>query len=105
MALSAELEQAFWQELEQYEEARQMPYISSVERIGLEKGRQEGKQVGLERGRREILIALMEARFGEVDRALLDRMPQLLALPDREATQLILQCSQAELMGHLNPGN
>ena len=107
MRLSAELEQAFWQELQQYEEAQRMPYISSVERMGitkgLEQGRQEGEQVGLVRGRQELLVAMLESRFGEVDRALLDLIPHLLQLPNREATQLILQRSREELIAHFKP--
>jgi hypothetical protein len=38
MILPGGLEPVFWQELEAYEEERQMPYVTSVERIGMEKG-------------------------------------------------------------------
>ena len=47
MTLPQELEQAFWQELSQYQEEKRMPYISSVERIGIQKGRVEGMREGL----------------------------------------------------------
>ncbi|NJL91521.1 MAG: cytosolic protein [Coleofasciculaceae cyanobacterium SM2_1_6] len=50
MSLSEELEQEFWQSVQQLEEERSMPYITSVERIGLQKGRQEGRQEGLLKG-------------------------------------------------------
>jgi hypothetical protein len=36
------LEKQFWDELEQYEEEANMPYVTSVERIGLERGREQG---------------------------------------------------------------
>ena len=35
-------EQLFWQELSEYEEGKKMPYVTSVERIGIEKGMQQG---------------------------------------------------------------
>ena len=40
MELPEGLKQAFWVELEQYERERQMPYITSIEQIGIEKGRE-----------------------------------------------------------------
>jgi len=51
-----------------------MPYISSAERIGIEKGLQEGRQEGLEEGlhqglqtgAREAVLEVLEARFGAV---------------------------------------
>ena len=51
MSLPLELEQEFWQELNQYEEERKMPYVTSVEQIGIEKGRTLGRQEGIEEGR------------------------------------------------------
>jgi len=41
-----------------------MPYISSAERIGIEKGLQEGRQEGLLSGVREAVLEVLEARFG-----------------------------------------
>jgi predicted transposase/invertase (TIGR01784 family) len=38
------LAREFWTELNTYEESRKMPYITSVEKIGFERGKQEGKQ-------------------------------------------------------------
>jgi predicted DNA-binding ribbon-helix-helix protein len=35
------LEREFWQELRAYEEERRMPYITSVEEIGFERGLQQ----------------------------------------------------------------
>jgi len=46
MILPEELKQEFWSELKAYEEERRMPYITSVEEIGFERGRQEGRQEG-----------------------------------------------------------
>ncbi len=52
MSLPSELEQEFQQELSQYEEERRMPYITSVERRGIQKGRQQGLLKGIELGLR-----------------------------------------------------
>ena len=38
------LETEFWQELKAYEEDRKMPYITSVERIGYDRGKVEGQE-------------------------------------------------------------
>jgi predicted transposase YdaD len=38
------LKQAFQAELEQYEQERQMPYVTSIERMGIEKGIEKGRE-------------------------------------------------------------
>jgi predicted DNA-binding ribbon-helix-helix protein len=42
LGLPEPLEAEFWTELKAYEEERRMPYITSVERIGYKRGRDEG---------------------------------------------------------------
>jgi predicted transposase/invertase (TIGR01784 family) len=34
----------FKEQLDQYEQERQMPYITSIEKMGIEKGREEGRE-------------------------------------------------------------
>jgi hypothetical protein len=58
MQLPQELEQEFWQAIEQYEAEKRMSYITSVERIGIEQGNLQG--------RREAVIEVLEACFGIV---------------------------------------
>ena len=48
MRLPEELERSFWQEVTQYEEEKKMPYVTTGERIGLQKGLLEGIKMGLE---------------------------------------------------------
>ena len=50
LKLPAELEQPFWDELHAYEEEVKMPYITSVERLGIQKGLQQGLEQGLQQG-------------------------------------------------------
>ncbi len=44
MALPEELEEELWTEIQKIEEERKMEYVSSVERIGIKKGMQQGMQ-------------------------------------------------------------
>ncbi|MFH0729401.1 MAG: cytosolic protein [Pseudomonadota bacterium] len=50
MRLPDELETVFWEEIQQYEEDKQMPYVTSVEKIGIKKGMQQGMQQGMLKG-------------------------------------------------------
>ena len=42
MRLPEEMEADFWQEIRRYEEEENMPYVTSVERIGVKKGIEQG---------------------------------------------------------------
>jgi hypothetical protein len=50
MSLPQELEQDFWREVIQLQEDRQMPYITSIERIGIKKGIRQGLLEAIELG-------------------------------------------------------
>ncbi len=83
MSLPEELEQQFWREVIQYEEERRMPYITSVERIGIQKGRVQGIREGLLEG-----ISLgLKLKFG---REGLGVLPEISALQDVEQLRAIL---------------
>jgi hypothetical protein len=73
MALPRELETGFWQEMQQYEEEKRMPYITSVERIGIEKGLQQG----ILKNAREVVLDDLEVRFARVPPALAERIQGL----------------------------
>ena len=60
LTLPAGLETRFQTEVERLERERQMPYITSIERMGIEKGRQEG----LQQGEALVLRRLLTRRFG-----------------------------------------
>ena len=90
LALPQELDDVLWREIARIEEERRMPYITSVERIGLREGElrglqrgeqiglqrgeqiglQRGEQIGLQEGQRAMLRRLVQARFGTVPEAL-----------------------------------
>ena len=50
MRLPQNLETSFLAEIDEYEEDKKMPYVTSVERIGIEKGIQQGIQEGIQQG-------------------------------------------------------
>ena len=60
MTLPAWLETKIWQEMETIEEHKNMKYITSIERIGIAKGRVEGRV----EGESKLLKRQLERRFG-----------------------------------------
>ncbi len=93
-------EAEFWQALRQYEEARRMPYITSVEQIGMQKGLEQGLEQGREQGLRQgLLIGLeqiLELKFGAAGGRLfeelrhIDDVAVLQAVADRLRTATTL---------------
>lgn len=51
--LPAALEQLFWDQVKDIEEAKKMPYVTTGERIGIEKGLKQGRMEGRVEGRME----------------------------------------------------
>ena len=68
LVLPEELGRQFQQELAEYEAAMSTPYITSIERQGLEKGFRQGRERGQEEGElrslRRTLKKLLSQRFG-----------------------------------------
>jgi hypothetical protein len=73
LILSNEAKVSFWQELRTYEEERQMPYITSVEQIGYDRGEVEGAQ----RQARSLLFRLLNRKFGSVNDRILTQITDL----------------------------
>ena len=62
LALPEGLEDQLWAEMQQFEEEKQMRYMSSVERIGMRKGMEKG----MEKGQIKFFNFLLRQRFGEL---------------------------------------
>ncbi len=73
MDLPPELEEGFREEIEAYEEEKRMRYVTSIERIGIEKGKQEGLREGLI-GAIELGL---ELKFGSAGLQLLPEISQI----------------------------
>jgi hypothetical protein len=86
----------FWEELSQYEEAKKMPYVTSVERIGIEKGLQQGIQEGERQGMKKGVVQgllkgislALELRFGSSG---LDLMPMIGRIEDAEGLSRVME--------------
>lgn len=71
--LPPNLEIQFTDDLAQFSEEKQMPYITSIERVGEQKGRKEGeKKTAL-----DIAIMLSEKKFGNLETELRAQLEQL----------------------------
>jgi hypothetical protein len=89
MVMPHELELAFDKKMLAYEEENDMPYITSIERIGMEKGRQEGRQegrqIGLQEGRQQgrkegqtaLIVRLLRSRLGVLPPEMESRLASL----------------------------
>jgi len=69
MTLPQELEQEFRDELRQYQEERQMPYITSVERLA----REEGELATLQ----EVIVNILKLRFDEAPQDLVEQLNEI----------------------------
>lgn len=106
LQLPRALEDNLWQELQVYEETNRMTYITSVERIGLEKGLEQGIQQGIQRGlmtARQLLRRQIHRRFGEAvaqqSQPLLERIADSSVL--EEIGELLLDSSSDALLQFL----
>ncbi len=74
--LPKDLERSYWQEVCEYAEDKHMPYITTPERIGMEKARLEDIELGL------------EARFGAKG---LELLPKIRRIEDGETLKTLLR--------------
>ena len=84
LVLPEELEREFARELHEYEKEKTMRYVSSIERIGFENGKQHGMQQGIQQGVQQgvqqgmqqgmqqgeltMLFRLLERKFGKISK-------------------------------------
>ncbi len=71
----------FWDALKAIEEEKRMPYVTTGERIGMEKGLQQGLEQGLQQGSleegRAMVLEALEEQFGEAPAAVARAIEQL----------------------------
>jgi Domain of unknown function (DUF4351) len=78
-----------WAELKAYEEENKVPYITSVEKIGFERGIAQGVQQGVQQGEQKLTILLLEQRLGQISPELREQIDGL-SLPQLEALAIAL---------------
>jgi hypothetical protein len=88
MDLPAPLDKLFWQEITQYQEEKRMPFITTPERLGMEKGLREGLLKGLLQGLLQGIEVSLELKFGAEG---LELLPEIRELQDPEVLQAVLE--------------
>jgi hypothetical protein len=59
LALPPEINESFRNEMHRFEEDRKMPYVTSIERLAKEEGREEGRTEALQ----ESILRLLKTKF------------------------------------------
>lgn len=62
--MGEELSDKFHDEIIKYEEGKQMPYITTAERIGIEKGIEKGEKMGIKKGMLNIAKTMLKMEMG-----------------------------------------
>jgi len=70
MRLPDDMNIIFWQEIQQYEEGKRMPYLSSFERMAIKRGLEQGMQQEVQR----LLFQILKIKFETVHKNLIDKV-------------------------------
>ncbi len=73
MRLPEKMEESFWAEMHRYEEGKKIEYVTSVERIGIKKGMQQGMLINAQ----DMLIEVLTERFGRVSDELSEQIKRI----------------------------
>ena len=73
LILPEELKRSFWEELKVYEEEQRMPYITSVEEIGYDRGLEAGEK----KRARSTALRQITHRFGTIDTSIVKQIETL----------------------------
>ena len=87
MTLPEELQQEFQQQVSQYEEEKRMPYVTSIERNAIERGRLEGRLEAQVEGLLKAIELGLELKFGSESLTLL---PEISTIKDVEKLEAII---------------
>ncbi len=85
MSLPEALEQEFWRELQNFQEEQRMPYITSVERIGFQRGLEQGLEQ-MRQVLKEGIELVLEMKFGSSG---LNLLPEISEIQDIDQLRTI----------------
>jgi hypothetical protein len=97
LALPENQETEFLDDLKRFVGGRNMPYVSSVERVGIAKGRAIGKAEGKTEGKAESIQFILENRFGKLNARL--RRKLFSTTDDLVLTNLLASALTAKSLG------
>jgi hypothetical protein len=85
LELPEDLKRSFRDDLEEYERERQMPYVTSIERMGIEQGIEQGE----DRATQKIALKMLQENIpleviARITGLTIDRLQQLQALPAKD---------------------
>jgi predicted transposase/invertase (TIGR01784 family) len=93
--LPEDLKRSFRDDLEEYERENQMPYVTSIERMGIEKGIEQGIEQGEDRATQKIALNMLRKNISletiaevtgltisQLEGFVNDRLQQLQASPE-----------------------
>ena len=99
MRLPKSLDATVYAQVQQFEQERQMTYITTAERIGIEKGERIGIEKGERVGVKKTLVTAIEAKFGAHPPQVDERLTSLIERLD--ITPLMLAILEAETIDEL----
>ena len=111
LRLPDELDNDFYEKLDEQTEERKMKYVTSFERIGIRKGMEKGLEKGMEKGMEkgllegkvEVILLLLTQRLGTLGEAVESHIRHLsLAEVEELSRQLLSFASLAELQSWLS---
>jgi len=100
MTLPEVLENRFSDDMYKFEEGMKMQYVTSIERIGMKKGKKEGIEEGVLKKAREAVIDVLEARFDTVPTPLISKIKKI-----KDTSILKMLLKNAIFVGSVNEFN
>jgi len=106
MRLPDDIEEGFWETISQYEKEKEMRYVTSVERIGIKKGTEQGIQQGILQTAREDILEILDVRFDIVPQTLVERVnrvddPTILRILLKKAATAVSPEEYAQFMDQI----
>jgi hypothetical protein len=83
-----------------YEEGMKMQYVTSIERIGIKKGKKEGIEEGVMKNAQEAVIDVLQARFEAVPTPLISKIKKI-----KDTSILKILLKNAIFVGSVNEFN